>query len=109
MSVIFPEWIVNIICISGYVPISDVSSMFMFYDVLKLNYAIVFCLAMSKCIIFYQVVSKPYQAASGAELTKLCNHKRKLLATLQARAQSPATPPPHNIEPKKGKLKFDRH
>ncbi|XP_063377298.1 uncharacterized protein LOC134664535 isoform X2 [Cydia fagiglandana] len=41
-----------------------------------------------------KVVSKPYQAASGAELTKLCNHKRKLLATLQARAQSPSTPPP---------------
>ncbi|XP_049869876.1 uncharacterized protein LOC126369485 isoform X2 [Pectinophora gossypiella] len=41
-----------------------------------------------------KVVSKPYQAASGAELTKLCNHKRKLLANLQARAHSPATPPP---------------
>ncbi|XP_075971737.1 uncharacterized protein LOC142973673 isoform X2 [Anticarsia gemmatalis] len=48
-----------------------------------------------------KVVSKPYQAASGAELTKLCNHKRKLLTTLQARAQSPATPPPQNIEQKK--------
>ncbi|KOB74234.1 Methyl-CpG-binding domain protein [Operophtera brumata] len=48
------------------------------------------------------VASKPYQAASGAELTKLCNHKRKLLATLQARAQSPQTPPPQNNEPKKG-------
>ncbi|KAJ2951911.1 hypothetical protein O0L34_g4164 [Tuta absoluta] len=36
------------------------------------------------------VASKPYQPASGAELTKLCNHKRKLLASLQ----SPATPPP---------------
>lgn len=54
---------------------------------------------------FCQVASKPYQVASGAELTKLCNHKRKLLATLQARALSPATPPPQNIEPKKGKLK----
>ncbi|XP_063360667.1 uncharacterized protein LOC134649767 [Cydia amplana] len=41
-----------------------------------------------------KVVSKPYQAASGAELTKLCNHKRKLLATLQARAHSPSTSPP---------------
>ncbi|XP_026737344.1 mucin-12 isoform X2 [Trichoplusia ni] len=48
-----------------------------------------------------KVASKPYQAASGAELTKLCNHKRKLLTTLQARAQSPATPPPQNIEQKK--------
>ncbi|XP_072939631.1 uncharacterized protein [Epargyreus clarus] len=47
-----------------------------------------------------KVVSKPYQVASGAELTKLCNHKRKLLASLQARAQSPATPPPQ-IEQKK--------
>ncbi|KAI5644448.1 hypothetical protein NE865_03555 [Phthorimaea operculella] len=37
-----------------------------------------------------KVASKPYQPASGAELTKLCNHKRKLLASLQ----SPATPPP---------------
>ncbi|KAM3967396.1 LOW QUALITY PROTEIN: uncharacterized protein ACR2FA_011741 [Aphomia sociella] len=46
-----------------------------------------------------KVVSKPYQAASGAELTKLCNHKRKLLATLQAR-HSPATPPPQ-IDQKK--------
>lgn len=52
---------------------------------------------------YFQVVSKPYQAASSAELTKLCNHKRKLLATLQARAQSPATPPPQP-ENKKGKL-----
>lgn len=48
-----------------------------------------------------KVVSKPYQPASGAELQKLCNHKRKLLATLQARAQSPGTPPPQNIEQKK--------
>ncbi|XP_037296473.1 uncharacterized protein LOC115445393 isoform X2 [Manduca sexta] len=48
-----------------------------------------------------KVASKPYQAVSGAELTKLCNHKRKLLATLQARSQSPATPPPQNIEQKK--------
>ncbi|KAI8424374.1 hypothetical protein MSG28_002900 [Choristoneura fumiferana] len=47
------------------------------------------------------VASKPYQAASGAELTKLCNHKRKLLATLQARAQSPSTPPPQQIDQKK--------
>ncbi|XP_014366792.2 uncharacterized protein LOC106717442 [Papilio machaon] len=55
-----------------------------------------------------KVVSKQYQPASGAELTKLCNHKRKLLATLQTRAHSPATPPPHppqphhNMEQKKG-------
>lgn len=49
----------------------------------------------------HKVVSKPYQAASGAELTKLCNHKRKLLATLQARVHSPATPPPQ-IDQKKG-------
>lgn len=48
-----------------------------------------------------KVVSKPYQPASGAELTKLCNHKRKLLSTLQARSQSPVTPPPQNIEQKK--------
>ncbi|KAJ8733266.1 hypothetical protein PYW08_001564 [Mythimna loreyi] len=48
-----------------------------------------------------KVLSKPYQAASGAELTKLCNHKRKLLTTLQARAQSPATPPPQTMEQKK--------
>ncbi|XP_053604257.1 uncharacterized protein LOC128671623 isoform X2 [Plodia interpunctella] len=48
-----------------------------------------------------KVISKPYQPASGAELTKLCNHKRKLLATLQARAQSPATPPPSQTEQKK--------
>ncbi|CAH4035783.1 unnamed protein product [Pieris brassicae] len=57
-----------------------------------------------------KVVSKPYQAASGAELTKLCNHKRKLLATLQARAQSPATPPPQTeqkkgVDPAKKKMK----
>ncbi|KPJ08862.1 Methyl-CpG-binding domain protein 6 [Papilio machaon] len=57
-----------------------------------------------------KVVSKQYQPASGAELTKLCNHKRKLLATLQTRAHSPATPPPHppqphhNMEQKKGLL-----
>ncbi|CAK1598884.1 unnamed protein product [Parnassius mnemosyne] len=49
-----------------------------------------------------KVVSKQYQVASGPELTKLCNHKRKLLATLQARTQSPATPPPLNLEQKKG-------
>ncbi|XP_060801690.1 uncharacterized protein LOC106134694 isoform X2 [Amyelois transitella] len=48
-----------------------------------------------------KVISKPYQPSSGAELTKLCNHKRKLLATLQARAQSPATPPPNHTEQKK--------
>ncbi|XP_026322294.1 uncharacterized protein LOC113231948 isoform X2 [Hyposmocoma kahamanoa] len=42
-----------------------------------------------------KVASKPYVAGSGAELTKLCNHKRKLLATLQAHAHSPGTPPPH--------------
>ncbi|CAH2071202.1 unnamed protein product, partial [Iphiclides podalirius] len=48
-----------------------------------------------------KVGSKQYQPASGPELTKLCNHKRKLLATLQARSQSPATPPPHNQEQKK--------
>ncbi|XP_021187684.3 uncharacterized protein LOC110374337 isoform X1 [Helicoverpa armigera] len=48
-----------------------------------------------------KVVSKPYQAASGAELTKLCNHKRKLLTTLQARSQSPATPPPQTMDQKK--------
>ncbi|XP_045494406.1 uncharacterized protein LOC123693377 isoform X2 [Colias croceus] len=58
-----------------------------------------------------KVLSKPYQAASGAELTKLCNHKRKLLATLQARAQSPATPPPQSeqkkgaVDPAKKKMK----
>ncbi|CAK1545836.1 unnamed protein product [Leptosia nina] len=49
-----------------------------------------------------KVVSKPYQTASGAELTKLCNHKRKLLATLQARTHSPATPPPQTEQLKKG-------
>ncbi|XP_041971302.1 mucin-5AC-like isoform X2 [Aricia agestis] len=48
-----------------------------------------------------KVVSKPYQA-SGAESGKLCNHKRKLLATLQSRAQSPAASPPPTIEQKKG-------
>ncbi|KAJ0178757.1 hypothetical protein K1T71_005532 [Dendrolimus kikuchii] len=48
-----------------------------------------------------KVASKPYQPASGAELQKLCNHKRKLLATLQACAQPPATLPPQNIEQKK--------
>ncbi|XP_028171624.1 nuclear receptor coactivator 6-like isoform X2 [Ostrinia furnacalis] len=49
-----------------------------------------------------KVVSKAYQGSSGTELTKLCNHKRKLLATLQARANSPATPPPQQqIEQKK--------
>ncbi|RVE54056.1 hypothetical protein evm_001179 [Chilo suppressalis] len=48
-----------------------------------------------------KVASRPYQGSSGAELTKLCNHKRKLLATLQARAQSPSTPPPQHIEQKK--------
>ncbi|XP_022825476.1 uncharacterized protein LOC111355682 isoform X2 [Spodoptera litura] len=48
-----------------------------------------------------KVASKPYQAASGAELTKLCNHKRKLLSTLQAQTQSPATPPPQTMEQKK--------
>ncbi|CAG9559913.1 unnamed protein product [Danaus chrysippus] len=41
-----------------------------------------------------KVSSKPYQVAAGAELTKLCNHKRKLLASLQSRVQSPVTPPP---------------
>ncbi|CAH2105802.1 unnamed protein product [Euphydryas editha] len=49
-----------------------------------------------------QVVSKPYQVAAGAELTKLCNHKRKLLASLQSRVQSPVTPPPQAIDQKKG-------
>ncbi|XP_068631492.1 homeobox protein 5-like isoform X2 [Battus philenor] len=49
-----------------------------------------------------KVVGKQYQPSAGPELSKLCNHKRKLLATLQARAQSPATPPPHNLEQKKG-------
>ncbi|CAH2209438.1 jg23256 [Pararge aegeria aegeria] len=49
-----------------------------------------------------KVVSKPYQVAAGAELTKLCNHKRKLLASLQSRVQSPVTPPPQTIEQKKG-------
>ncbi|XP_034829844.2 methyl-CpG-binding domain protein 5-like [Maniola hyperantus] len=48
-----------------------------------------------------KVVSKPYQVAAGAELTKLCNHKRKLLASLQSRVQSPVTPPPQTIEQKK--------
>ncbi|XP_037869024.2 uncharacterized protein LOC101745326 isoform X2 [Bombyx mori] len=48
-----------------------------------------------------KVISKPYQAASEAESTKLCNHKRKLLATLQSRSQSPATPPPQNMEQKR--------
>lgn len=54
--------------------------------------------------MYLQVASKPYQPASGAELQKLCNHKRKLLATLQACAQSPATPPPQNMDQKKGKI-----
>ncbi|KAL4716640.1 hypothetical protein ACJJTC_008275, partial [Scirpophaga incertulas] len=49
-----------------------------------------------------KVQSRPYQATSGAELTKLCNHKRKLLASLQARAHSPATPPPQHVDQKKG-------
>ncbi|XP_050681244.1 uncharacterized protein LOC126976734 isoform X2 [Leptidea sinapis] len=53
-----------------------------------------------------KVSSKPYQAAAGAELTKLCNHKRKLLATLQARSTSP----PHHdhkkgVETSKKKMK----
>ncbi|XP_046963251.1 uncharacterized protein LOC124532396 isoform X3 [Vanessa cardui] len=48
-----------------------------------------------------KVVSKPYQVAAGAELTKLCNHKRKLLASLQSRVQSPVTPPPQPIDQKK--------
>ncbi|CAH0725286.1 unnamed protein product, partial [Brenthis ino] len=48
-----------------------------------------------------KVVSKPYQVAAGAELTKLCNHKRKLLASLQSRVQSPVTPPPQTIDQKK--------
>ncbi|XP_064071512.1 uncharacterized protein LOC113392194 isoform X2 [Vanessa tameamea] len=51
-----------------------------------------------------KVVSKPYQVAAGAELTKLCNHKRKLLASLQSRVQSPVTPPPQAIDQKKGAL-----
>lgn len=56
------------------------------------------------CSIHSQVVSKPYQAASSAESTKLCNHKRKLLATLQSKAQSPATSPPPTQDQKKGKF-----
>ncbi|XP_037964771.2 uncharacterized protein LOC105387937 isoform X1 [Plutella xylostella] len=50
----------------------------------------------------HKVSSKPYQPPSSGELTKLCNHKRKLLATLSARAQSPATPPPPPAEQIKG-------
>lgn len=48
-----------------------------------------------------KVGSKPYQTPTGPELAKLCNHKRKLLATLQARGNSSATPPPQ-IDQKKG-------
>ncbi|XP_023950425.2 uncharacterized protein LOC112054766 isoform X2 [Bicyclus anynana] len=48
-----------------------------------------------------KVISKPYQVAAGAELTKLCNHKRKLLASLQSRVQSPVTPPPQPGDQKK--------
>ncbi|GBP77867.1 hypothetical protein EVAR_54032_1 [Eumeta japonica] len=37
-----------------------------------------------------RVSSKPYQAPTGPELAKLCNHKRKLLATLQGSGHASA-------------------
>lgn len=51
---------------------------------------------------YFQVASKPYQASTGAELAKLCNHKRKLLATLQARGGGASGTPPPQLEQKKG-------
>lgn len=71
----------------------------------SLNVSLIIVILLDRCFqscfVNLQVVSKPYQTPTGSELAKLCNHKRKLLASVHARGDTSATPPPL-LEQKKG-------